>query len=876
MLSAPAVVAPCVTVLLGLLALPAVSPGTAGAAGPPVGGTLDLVGADATLAAGPGPTVVAFAGDLDGDGVSDVAVGSPLASARGRTRAGAVRVLRGTRPPPAAADLTAADGAQLVVEGAAGGARAGTALAALGDVDGDGLGDLLVGAPRTPVAGRGPTAGAAYVVRGAKDGGTVDLRRGGPRVIAIPGGARTDRAGTSVAAVGDLDGDGRRELLIGAPGVSAAGRPGSGAAFVVLSSRLAAGPDLARPEATGFAIFGPAPGAEAGTSVAGSADVNGDGLPELLVGAPGANLAALVFGSRAGTAVDVADLGAGGRTMAAAAGERAGQAVADAGDVDGDGTSDAVIGAPEATAAGRVDAGSAYVVFGDGAPGAVPLPPADAAAGFRIDGADAGDRLGAAVAAAGDADRDGLADVLAGAPRGDPLSRPAAGEAYLVFGGPLDLALAGRQAIRFAGRTAGAATGRSLAGGVDADGDGRPDVLIGADGGPASLELTPRPLGALPASRSVTRTCTAPVTNFEVLVGDSTTMRARDPENLRRQALELLLAKPRPQSTVLGAIEFGSGAAQILPPLVLAGEGYFDQLDTLRGLAGERLRGDAGGRNLAAAFAAAAAQNPGREAQILIVDGPGDGPLDPGPDAVAVPTFVVALGVAEDSPAGARLRALAEGSGGAFYADVRPGLLQPVLEAIDQRLACQTSVRVSSPDATTPAPSAAPPPAVAAAVPPPVTLAAGEATTFTTGPLVPPSASVPVLRSVSLVVSWRDRRARYAIDRLRITRPGREPLSVPPALVRRAAATRRVVTYRGLRLRARRGRGFIAITVTGLRASPATTTSATAAGAVGAAAPSPAVAATRDGPRIRLGVRRGHRGRGGGLRTQASGRWGPR
>src|SRR5439155_15100324 len=196
----------------------------------------------------------------------------------------------------------------------------------------------------------------------------------------------------------------------------------------------------------GYEIDGATAAGAAGGAVAGSGDMNGDGLPEVLVGARGSGAAYAVFGQRDSTAVDLSALAGQGFAMSETAGEGVGAALADAGDVNGDGATDVVVGAPDASANGRAQSGATYVVYGRAVPGAIDLP-TEAAGGFRVDGAATGDRLGTAVAAAGDVNADGRDDVLVGAPGASPLGRSGAGAAYVVLGGPLDLALPGNGAV---------------------------------------------------------------------------------------------------------------------------------------------------------------------------------------------------------------------------------------------------------------------------------------------------------------------------------------------------------------------------------------------------------------------------------------------
>ncbi|MEX2647859.1 MAG: calcium-binding protein, partial [Alphaproteobacteria bacterium] len=193
--------------------------------------------------------------------------------------------------------------------------------------------------------------------------------------------------------------------------------------------------------ACGFRLNGAVGFDHAGQSVALGGDADGDGLADSLLGAPqvGSNVGAAwsVFANQGGaTSLDLADLGAGDglRLDGAASNNLTGMAVAWAGDVDGDGLADAIIGAPYADAPGGADAGAAYVVFGTAnAPASLGLASLDQATGFRLEGVGAGDAAGFAVAGAGDVNGDGLDDVIVGAPDADHAGADA-GAAYVVFG----------------------------------------------------------------------------------------------------------------------------------------------------------------------------------------------------------------------------------------------------------------------------------------------------------------------------------------------------------------------------------------------------------------------------------------------------------
>jgi FG-GAP repeat len=628
------------------------SPATA--APPSVGGTLDLAQSGILLAGASQstplnaslfqhqdptdqprpddlPASVAFAGDVNGDGISDMAVGAPLADFAGRVRAGTVTIVFGKRPPAASVDLAHLGDQGLVIGGPEKGARAGTSIASLGDVNGDGYGDLLVGAPRTSTPGRGRSAGMAFVVLGGPAAGTIDLAAGQGRTVALPGAAHGDHAGMAVAAVGDLDGDGRAEAVVGAPDADPAGRDRAGSAYVISSGRLLGGGDL---QTAGYRIDGPSPFARLGAAVAGTADMDRDGLGEILIGAPGtldggpsppptSSGAYLVAGRASSGTIDLAAGDARTRVITGSADQGAGFAVADAGDVDGDGTHDILVGAPLTSLPGRLSSGSAYVVRGRTDPAPVSLGDSTRDV-VRIDGARANDRLGTSVAGAGDVDGDGRAEVLLGAPGAYALGRWLPGAAYLVAAQSVDLALPGVAALRLAGiDRPNAFAGTSVVGGTDVDGDRRPDVLVGWYPGSAGLVLSPTLPTALPARPRTGSSCTTPATNVEVIIAES--LAASDSvTGARAAALEALLVRPRTQPTTIGAVAFGTQALELFAPTTVGPQGFTGPFDLLRALIAERLQQGYGlgdGRRLSAGFAASATANPGRGAQILITDG---------------------------------------------------------------------------------------------------------------------------------------------------------------------------------------------------------------------------------------------------------------
>ena len=422
-------------------------------------------------------------------------------------------------------ELTAADG--FIIQGDAEVDQAGVSVSGAGDVNGDGFADLIIGA-RYGLDG-GTYAGEAYVVFGGPEGiptRVVDLTElaAGDGFI-IQGDAPGDQAGVSVSGAGDVNGDGYADLIVGAfQGDDGGFRAGE--AYVVfgkeddfgsqIGSRRVVDLTNLAPE-DGFIIQGDAPDDDAGVSVSGAGDVNGDGYADLIVGAPGgddggneAGEAYVVFGkqddfgSMMGNrrVVDLESLAAGDGFIIQGdrSFDQAGYSVSGAGDVNGDGYADLIVGANQGDDGGS-NAGEAYVVFGSPGgthPRVVDLTNLGAGDGFIIQGDADGDRAGS-VSGAGDVNGDGYADLIVGASEGDD-GGDFAGEAYVVFGkeGGFGNLMGGRRVIDLTGLAPddgfiiqGDAerdrAGISVSGAGDVNGDGYADLIVGAvrgdDGG---------------------------------------------------------------------------------------------------------------------------------------------------------------------------------------------------------------------------------------------------------------------------------------------------------------------------------------------------------------------------------------------------------
>jgi len=454
---------------------------------------------------------VSSAGDVNGDGFGDLIVGA-LGNDAGGDVAGAAYVIFGGAANLAAAD--AADGTADgkinldVVAAGTGGFKivgendidlAGRSVSSAGDVNGDGFDDLIVGALLNDAGGT--NAGAAYVIFGKASGFvTVNLddvaatSTGGFKII---GEAAGDFAGISVSRAGDVNGDGFDDLIVGS-----SNNYDVGGAYVIFGKASGFGTinldNVAATSTGGFKIVGEVAGDQAGISVSSAGDVNGDGFADLIVGAVGkyaagtkAGAAYVIFGKASGFGtIDLDDvtLGTGGfKIVGEAALDRVGISVSSAGDVNGDGFGDLIVGANGNDAGGGNYAGAAYVIFGKaGGFGTVNLA-ALGTGGFKIVGEAAGDQAGFSVSSAGDVNGDGFADLIVGAFVNDNAGGADAGAAYVIFGKAsgfgtvnLDDVALGIGGFKIVGEAAGDLAGISVSAAGDVDGDGFDDLIVGA------------------------------------------------------------------------------------------------------------------------------------------------------------------------------------------------------------------------------------------------------------------------------------------------------------------------------------------------------------------------------------------------------------
>ncbi len=412
-----------------------------------------LYGEDASDYVG---AALAFTGDVNADGYDDFLAGSEFHTGSAGNKSGVAYLLLG---PVSSGSLADAD---VALEGEAADDGAGCAVAGGSDLNGDGIADMVVGASLA-----GSNTGLVYILAGAAGWGSDDEVYLSEAFSILSGELAGGLAGSSLALVGDVDGDGQDDLLVGAPAergtVYLVTDPGSGQA------------SLSTAEATWAGELGDG---NAGTSLAASGDTDGDGFPDILVGAPYVDGPSSDEGSAylvLGTHIDITDLSdADAILVGEANSDLAGQALAGPGDVDGDGYDDLLVGAPGHDSL-ATDDGAAYLLLGP-TTGTVDLGTADAI----LMGETSNACRDMSLAGAGDQDEDGHADLLLGAP-GDDAHNLGTGAAYLVLGpvtGSVCLEEAERKAI---GEASYYWAGSGVAAGGDVNGDGSPDLLVGSD-----------------------------------------------------------------------------------------------------------------------------------------------------------------------------------------------------------------------------------------------------------------------------------------------------------------------------------------------------------------------------------------------------------
>jgi len=461
---------------------------------------------------------VASAGDVNGDGFADMIVGSPFASATG-SFSGASYVIFGRASGSATnVDLSSLDGANgFKLSGAEAFDRIGASVASAGDVNGDGFADVIVTSFIADI--NSSLSRISYVVFGKKAGfaanldlgslnGSNGFRLGRGSSVASPGDVNGDgfddvmtggrvvfgKAGgfaqdidlssldgsngfalggtfsiTHMASVGDVNGDGFDDVMIGVPPANRAYDYYMGASYVVFGKESGFEANINLRSLNGSDGFRVSSGGASGQS---AGDVNGDGFDDMVVLRGSASV---LFGKPAGFSEnDINNLdGTNGFSLGVF------RDVASAGDVNGDGFDDVIVGHQSDRA------GAGYVVFGkaSGFAASIDLSSLDGSNGFRLTDVAHKTLAGVSVASAGDVNDDGFADLIIGAPRADPHGERS-GASYVVYGRAPDSAV-DRTGTAASQTLAGGAFDDSLSGLSGDDmlyGNGGNDLLRGGTG----------------------------------------------------------------------------------------------------------------------------------------------------------------------------------------------------------------------------------------------------------------------------------------------------------------------------------------------------------------------------------------------------------
>ena len=404
---------------------------------------------------------VAGVGDMNNDGVPDYAVAAPGAGPKLYSNFGRTYVIfGGETTTPSLTDLdSSARG--FVIEGAKEGDSVGWSLSQAGDINGDRIADLAVGANPLSLEER------VYVILGRPD----------PKSVAAPTlaayqGFWIERDlmygwfGQAIDGAGDLDGDGFDDLLIGAPGIDAEKFRGRIHAFY-------GGTQYAAGNAPGDVLVGEAEGSQTGMAVAGIGDINGDGAPDFAVGALGKVY--VVYGGKQliGVTLENVAQGTGGFVIL---GDSIGTSLSGAGDFNNDGYHDLLVGADE----------KAYLFFGSSDP--IPSP-RSVDVGLELTGEQQGSAFGGSIAGIGDIDADGFSDIAIAATHYDTPDKMDVGRIYVLFGHEGDQPIrmgdvaAGNGGFAVDGEAAlDGSDGHALAPIGDTNNDGFGDFVIGVPG----------------------------------------------------------------------------------------------------------------------------------------------------------------------------------------------------------------------------------------------------------------------------------------------------------------------------------------------------------------------------------------------------------
>jgi len=439
------------------------------------------------------------AGDINGDGIDDILIGAKGADYNG-TSSGAAYVIFGSSTPlPFNFDLNSLNGENgFSIRGASSFDELATSVSALGDINGDGLDDIALS---TSKIGR---TGEVYIIYGSRSRfqpifNVTTLN--GQNGFTIEGKDQVDGTNMQVSQAGDINGDGFNDILVSAPFASE-NAFASGEAYLIFGQRnFLTRFNLANLNGTnGFQIPGTTKAEQLGAAIGGGVDINGDGLADLFLGAPGkddpiigdeAGVVYVIFGTTTAFPItfNLTDLTGdnGFQIKGGIAYGRIGNAIKGINDMNGDGRNELAIGARDVINNDRLT-GACYFIFGNNAfRSSVNVAELNGNDGFTLYGQSSAEQLGTSVANIGDINGDDLGDVVIGA-YGDSEKGFLSGSTYVIFGQSNNAAikyssdLDGTNGFELTGKDQNDLSGYAVSSAGDINNDGIADVLLGAWG----------------------------------------------------------------------------------------------------------------------------------------------------------------------------------------------------------------------------------------------------------------------------------------------------------------------------------------------------------------------------------------------------------